>query len=280
MHDWTFPAGEQSKSPDMLMALIHRAAELRLSRRDLVVALGGGVTGDLAGLAAALWCRGVACLQVPTSLLAMVDSSVGGKTAVNLPAGKNLMGVFSQPVAVVCDPDVLETLPEDEYANGWAEIVKYGMLDRGVAEMLEDLPEEDSSEYPDALTALIARCVEVKRDVVAADERVTGYGVPHGRAVGVGLAVLTRAMVRTGRAKPEVLSRLLRLLDRFGLSAECPWGPDALLEAARADKKSTGGSVTLVLPCGWGDCRLESTRFGDFRKLLEIGIPTDAPQSC
>ena len=97
---------------------------------------------------------------------------------------------------------------------------------------------------------------------------------------GVGLAVLTRAMVRTGRAKPEVLSRLLRLLDRFGLSAECPWGPDALLEAARADKKSTGGSVTLVLPCGWGDCRLESTRFGDFRKLLEIGIPTDAPQSC
>lgn len=288
-HVLAFPAGESSKSPAMLMTLVEKLAELRLARSDLVVALGGGVSGDLVGLAAALYMRGTACLQIPTSLLAMVDSSVGGKTAVNLDAGKNLMGVFSQPVAVICDPDCLATLPDAEAANGWAEIIKYAMIDDAV---LPGLLEREPT--PEKMLAVIAECVAVKRDIVSADEReagcrallnlghtvghavekLSGYAVPHGRAVGIGLAVITRAMVRSGRAPQDAQDRLEAMLKRFGLSAECPWPVDALLEAARSDKKSAGDKVTLVLPCGWGDCRLEPTDFDAFRRLLELGVPS------
>ena len=288
--EWTFPAGEESKNPQTLLHLLNHLAGLRLTRSDSIVALGGGVTRDLAGLAASLYLRGIACVQIPTSLLAMVDSSVGGKTAVNLEAGKNLMGAFFQPVVVLCDPSCLDTLSEAEKSNGWAEIIKYAMLRNDV------LPELLSGDITDdVLLKIIAECVTIKRDIVSADEfeqgrrallnlghtvghaveRVTHYHVPHGRAVGIGMAVLARAMVRSGKASPEMLKPLDALLHKFGLSNECPWNVDELLDAARNDKKSAGATITLILPHAWGDCRCEKASFETLRELMAAGIPVN-----
>lgn len=281
---WTFPAGEASKTPETLLTLLNHLASLHLTRADAVVALGGGVTGDLAGLAASLYLRGVACVQIPTSLLAMVDSSVGGKTAVNLEAGKNLMGAFSQPALVLCDPDCLATLPETEMSNGWAEIIKYAALsDEPLLTLLQ------GEITPQTLTRIIAVCVGIKRDIVSADEfesgdrallnfghtvghaveKVTHYGVAHGRAVGIGMAVITRGAVAAGTCDPAMLDTLTALLARFGLTDDCPYETDALIEAARSDKKTAGDKITLILPERFGCCRTVRSDFDALRNLIK-----------
>ena len=284
---WEFPAGEASKNPQVLLELLNHLARLRLTRSDSIVALGGGVTGDLTGLAASLYLRGIAFVQIPTSLLAMVDSSVGGKTAVNLEAGKNLMGAFYQPVLVVCDPACLDTLPADEMSNGWAEIIKYAGL-RG-----EPLLSKLEGEVTEAvLTQIIAECVGIKRDIVSADEfeagcrallnlghtvghaveRVTHYEVAHGRAVGIGMAVIYRGAVKAGICDAEALPILDRLLRKFGLTNLCPYDPAALFEAAHSDKKSAGKTITLILPETFGRCRAEKSPFSTLEKLIELGL--------
>lgn len=284
---WTFRAGEASKTPAVLLELLNHLASLRLTRSDSIVALGGGVTGDLVGLAASLYLRGIAFVQVPTSLLAMVDSSVGGKTAVNLPCGKNLMGAFQQPVLVVCDPACLDTLPESEMACGWAEIIKYAVLR---ADPLLPMLEADITDA--ALEEIISTCVAIKRDIVSEDEfeagsrallnlghtvghaveRVTDYGVTHGRAVGIGMAVIFRGCVRAGLCDPQALPVLEHLLEKFGLTGLCPYDAEALLEAARSDKKSAGSAITLILPEAFGRCRTERTFFEKLRDLIQLGL--------
>ena len=284
---WTFRAGEASKTPAVLLELLNHLASLRLTRSDSIVALGGGVTGDLVGLAASLYLRGIAFVQVPTSLLAMVDSSVGGKTAVNLPCGKNLMGAFHQPVLVVCDPACLDTLPESEMACGWAEIIKYAVLR---ADPLLPMLEADITDA--ALEEIISTCVAIKRDIVSEDEfeagsrallnlghtvghaveRVTDYGVTHGRAVGIGMAVIFRGCVRAGLCDPQALPVLEHLLEKFGLTGLCPYDAEALLEAARSDKKSAGSAITLILPEAFGRCRTERTSFEKLRDLIHLGL--------
>lgn len=284
---WTFKAGEASKNPSVLLALLNDLASLRLTRSDSIVALGGGVTGDLAGLAASLYLRGIAFVQIPTSLLAMVDSSVGGKTAVNLECGKNLMGAFHQPVLVVCDPACLETLPEAEMSCGWAEVIKYAALRAdGLLPMLEGPVTEE------VLTDIISTCVGIKRDIVSEDEfeggvrallnlghtvghaveRVTNYGVTHGRAVGIGMAVIFRGCVRAGLCDAQALPILDRLLAKFGLTNLCPYDEEALLEAARSDKKSSGKTITLILPEAFGRCRAEKASFEKLRELIQLGL--------
>ena len=284
---WTFRAGEASKTPAVLLELLNHLASLRLTRSDSIVALGGGVTGDLVGLAASLYLRGIAFVQVPTSLLAMVDSSVGGKTAVNLPCGKNLMGAFQQPVLVVCDPACLDTLPESEMACGWAEIIKYAVLR---ADPLLPMLEADITDA--ALEEIISTCVAIKRDIVSEDEfeagsrallnlghtvghaveRVTDYGVTHGRAVGIGMAVIFRGCVRAGLCDPQALPVLEPLLEKFGLPGRWPYDAEALLEAARSDKKSAGSTITLILPEAFGRCRTERTSFEKLRDLIHLGL--------
>ena len=284
---WTFRAGEASKTPAVLLELLNHLASLRLTRSDSIVALGGGVTGDLVGLAASLYLRGIAFVQVPTSLLAMVDSSVGGKTAVNLPCGKNLMGAFQQPVLVVCDPACLDTLPESEMACGWAEIIKYAVLR---ADPLLPMLEADITDA--ALEEIISTCVAIKRDIVSEDEfeagsrallnlghtvghaveRVTDYGVTHGRAVGIGMAVIFRGCVRAGLCDPQALPVLEHLLEKFGLTGLCPYDAEAFLEAARSDKKSAGSAITLILPEAFGRCRTERTFFEKLRDLIQLGL--------
>ena len=299
----TIPAGEASKTPGELVRVLEAAAALGLTRKDAVIALGGGVVGDLAGLAAALYMRGIRCLQIPTSLLAMVDSSVGGKTAVDLEAGKNLMGVFSQPAGVLIDPEVLRTLPAREISCGWGEIIKYAGLDADVLEAVRaELRLASDAAAPLPSVGLIARSIDVKRRIVAEDEKESGarrllnlghtaghavetasrYALSHGAAVAIGMHILTKALVIEGRIPSAMLEELEALLAKAGLPAEIPeelrkradldFTVEALLAIARHDKKSAGAGVHLVLPLGPGRSEVEKVSWDKFREMLEKGL--------
>ena len=283
---FVYPAGEKSKTAETLIEMLNFMAQRRLTRADAVFALGGGVTGDMAGLAAALYQRGIACVQLPTTLLAAVDSSVGGKTAVNLAAGKNQMGVFSQPRLVICDTDCLDTLPPEVYAEGWAEVIKYAFIRKGLLQEL--LPEEKPEER---IEEIISECVRIKRDVVTADEfdtgerqllnfghtighaieKCSGYNWYHGMAVAVGMAMMIRACRAKGVCDAECLEKIELLLPKFGLPSACDYSAEELLEAAMADKKRSGGSITLVLPEHFGICRLKKTAFEELGELIALG---------
>ncbi len=298
------PAGEASKNPRMLTEVLERFAMLGLNRKGAVIALGGGVVGDLAGLAAALYMRGVPCLQMPTSLLAMVDSSVGGKTAVDLAAGKNMMGVFSQPVGVLLDPEALSTLPQKEVQSGWGEIIKYAGLDQNVARAVdaELLDGGAASGTPIPSAKLIAECVDLKRRIVESDEREAGerrllnlghtvghaietasdYRLSHGACVALGLRVLTGAMVTDGRLPRQALMRLDRLLTAAHLPRRIPemlladpklhFSSTELLKIARHDKKSVADGVALVLPRAEGGCSIERISWPVLERWISAGL--------
>lgn len=283
----TYGAGEEAKNPETLIYIINKLAEAGLTRADAVFALGGGVTGDMAGLAAALYQRGIACVQLPTTLLAAVDSSVGGKTAVNLPAGKNQMGLFAQPRLVLCDTDSFRSLPAEVYTEGWAEVVKYAFLRRGPLQEL--LLRDDAAGH---LEEIIAECVRIKSELVAEDEFDTGarqllnfghtvghaieacsgYRVYHGMAVAAGMAIMTRACRSLGLCDAECEEKLILLLQKFGLPTRCDYTAQQLNEAARADKKRAGERITLVLPESFGHCVLKKTDFAELKSFLERGL--------
>ena len=273
------PAGEHTKSPEYYVNLLNILAEKQLTRSDLLIALGGGVIGDLTGFAAATYLRGIPLIQVPTTLLAMVDSSVGGKTAIDLPAGKNLVGAFYQPSLVLCDPEVLSTLPEEVLKDGCAEVIKTAVLfDPALFAHLKEKGLDFDREY------VITRCVEHKRDVVCADEfdrgsrqllnlghtvghaieKISGYTLSHGCAVAIGTAMMARAYSRD----QEEIQGLLR---RFGLPVRTEFPPADLARAARSDKKRAGDSLTLVLPHAIGNCTLESIPVSRLEAVIEAG---------
>lgn len=267
---FVIPHGEESKNTDSLVSLLEFLAERPLTRSDALVALGGGVVGDLTGFAAAVYLRGIPYVQIPTTLLAAVDSSVGGKTAVDLRGGKNLAGAFHQPSLVLCDPDTLSTLEPSVFADGCAEVIKYGVIN--------DLPLLSLVEQGvrDHLEEVILRCVQNKASVVESDEFDRGcrqllnlghtvghaielcshMSISHGSAVAMGMVILTRAAVSMGLCPAEDLSRLISLLRSVHLPVNCPFGVEALVCAAAADKKRSGDSLTLVVPHGLGDSRL------------------------
>ena len=283
---FVLPAGETSKNLTNYGALLNAMCEAGMGRCDTVAALGGGVAGDLAGFAAATYQRGTGLIQLPTSLLAAVDSSVGGKTAVDLPAGKNQVGAFYQPQAVLCDVGTFATLPETEVRNGAAEIVKYAMIaDADLFSLLEEAPV--SAHYEE----IVARCVAIKRDFVEADERDLGlrmmlnfghtvghaveaaskYEIPHGQAVAIGMAAITRAAVAGGRCAPAVEERLTALLKGIGLPTELPYGAETLSEIAITDKKSAGDAIRLILPREIGKCEIVPVDKGALCSLLKAG---------
>ena len=278
------PAGEATKSLRSLEGLWGAFHRRGIDRSDLVVALGGGVVGDLAGFAAATWLRGVAAMQVPTSLLAFVDSSIGGKTAIDLPFGKNLAGAFHQPVAVVGDPDVLGTLPPREFAQGMAEAVKTACIaDEGLLSLLRAVA--GRAPVPEETERIVAGCARSKADVASRDERegglrmilnfghtvghaiekVLGYGaVPHGEAVAVGMVAAARLGERLGETPAGTADALADLLARLSLPvrvADLPGGaaacaPDALAAAMLADKKKLGARLHFVLLERWGRAKV------------------------
>lgn len=267
---YVVPHGEDSKSLATLGELLEYMAERKYTRTDAMFALGGGVVGDLCGFAASVYLRGIPFVQIPTTLLAAVDSSVGGKTAVNLAAGKNLAGAFYQPRLVVCDPDTLTTLPPQILADGCAEVIKYGVInDKELFDMLLDgaLPTSEQ---------IIARCVANKRDVVEKDEFDTGlrqllnlghtvahaiekcsdFAISHGSAVAMGTVTIMRAAVARGLCPACDLDTLIALTKQLGLPTECPFGANELTAVALSDKKRAGASITLVVPYAIGDSRL------------------------
>jgi 3-dehydroquinate synthase len=259
----TIPPGEGSKNLKQLSSLYQSFLAGRLDRRGAVVALGGGVIGDLAGYAAATYMRGVALVQCPTTLLAMVDSSVGGKTGVDLPEGKNLVGAFKQPILVAADTQALDTLPEREIRMGMAELIKHAVI--GDLELFEALERSDKASDLDA--ALIARSANVKVRVVEADpfesgprevlnlghtvghavEKCSEYTVGHGEAVSVGLVAAARISEKMGLCTSTVPVRLESLLSRTGLPVRHSADPDALVDVMAADKKAVEGRVRFVL---------------------------------
>jgi len=283
---YVFPAGEASKTLSTYGDVLNFLAESRLSRTDILVALGGGVVGDLAGFAAATYQRGIRFVQIPTTLLAAVDSSVGGKTAVDLPGGKNMAGAFAQPSLVLCDPAVLATLPPAAVRDGCAEIIKTGVLSgEALFAALEETP------IPAQTEDVIARCVAFKRDVVAEDEFDTGkrrilnlghtaghavelcsdYTISHGHAVAMGLALIVRAAGQKGLCPARDAGRIVSLLERYGLPTACPYGAETLAAAAMADKKRQGSRLPLIVPHGIGDCRIEPIPAEDFIGWLRAG---------
>jgi 3-dehydroquinate synthase len=266
----TFPAGEQSKTRDSWARLTDAMVQRRYGRDSGIIALGGGVTGDLAGFVAATYMRGVPYLQVPTTLLAMVDASVGGKTAVNTPAGKNLVGAFFPPAAVVADPVVLRTLPDSAFRGGLAEAVKHGLIaDREYFEWMETQVDRLLARDVSTLTHLVRRSVEIKAQVVSADEReagrrailnaghtvahgleqLSGYSLPHGDAVALGLIAECALAEQLGVADRGLCQRVTSLLGRLGLPIRSPEplnGPH-LISAMLGDKKNRDGVIHVAL---------------------------------
>ena len=284
---YVFPAGEAHKNMDTLSAILEFLAREHLTRTDCVAALGGGVVGDMAGFAAAVYLRGIRYVQLPTTLLAAVDSSVGGKTAIDLAAGKNLAGAFLQPAAVLCDTECLATLPRDIFADGAAEAIKTGVLsDESLFALFED------GTLTAAPAEVIARCVAYKAGVVERDEteqgerkllnlghtvghaieKCSGYTIPHGHAVAAGLAVMARAAQRMGWTDGPIAQRIAACLAKNDLPTGTGFSAADLARAALSDKKRAGDTITIVVPRRMGACSLRPLPVGELEALIAAGL--------
>ena len=278
---YIFPAGEASKNATTYLDILNFLAVNHITRSDAILALGGGVTGDMAGFAAATYLRGISYIQAPTSLLAMVDSSVGGKTAIDLPSGKNLVGAFYQPKLVLCDLNTLNTLPDTVFRDGCAEIIKYGILyDKKLFSHLQTNGLNFQREE------VISRCVTLKRDVVAEDEFDTGarqklnlchtighgveaqsnFTITHGQAVAIGMAIVTKAGCN------EIYSELISILKKFGLPTTTNFSARQLYISALSDKKRSGGTVNLIVPEKIGECSILQLAVDKLESFIEEGL--------
>lgn len=285
---WEFPAGEESKNLAVLGRLYEGLAAAGLTRSDAIVALGGGVTGDMAGLAAATYLRGIAFIQIPSSLLAAVDSSVGGKVAVDLPQGKNLVGAFYQPKLVLIDPELLYTLPPRFLHDGLAEVIKYGCIrDTGLFTCLEQLP-GDAALLAQA-EEIIAACCTIKARIVAQDEFDTGERMllnfghtlghavekafhydtySHGEAVGLGMVLLTSQAEKLGLTDPGTAAKIAALLQKFSLPVEITLPREEFIKTIALDKKKRGSQLTLVLIKDIGEGYLHTIENRDLPNYL------------
>ena len=275
--------GEGAKSLETYGELLNFLCDNHVSRSDILVALGGGVTGDLTGFAAATYLRGIDFVQIPTTLLAAVDSSVGGKTAINLNSGKNQAGCFYQPIAVFCDPVTLKTLSPEDYRCGCAEIVKYGVLAGG--ELFELV---SAGGIYDNEEEVIARCVKIKSKIVNEDEfdrstrmllnlghsfghaieKCSDFAVHHGDAVAVGMAIIADAAVKKGYCNGDCRDIIIKTLKKYGLPTETNYSAEELFEASKADKKISGGRMYLVVPEKIGSCKIESVELDALKSWL------------
>ncbi|MSR64457.1 MAG: 3-dehydroquinate synthase [Verrucomicrobiae bacterium] len=287
------PAGEKSKNLDQVATLYDKLLDAKLDRTSFVIALGGGVVGDLAGHVAATFLRGIPYVQIPTTLLAQVDSSVGGKVGVNLPRGKNLVGAFYQPRLVLVDTKTLETLPMREYRAGLAEVIKYGIIyDAALFDQLEKEAERVLKRDLTLMEKIVARCCQIKADLVSKDERedglrailnyghtighaieaVTQYGAClHGEAIAVGMMLASRLSQRRGHLSAIEVARIQKIFERYGFDlSHKSLGFDSLLTAMRLDKKSQAGKMRFVLAKKIGEVFLtDEVTEADVREVLK-----------
>ena len=285
--EYVIPNGEESKSAENFMKIQEFCAENNITRTDLFVALGGGVVGDLTGFVASTYLRGVDFVQIPTTVLAMVDSSVGGKTAINLKAGKNLCGAFYQPIAVFADCETLNTLPDEIFNDGCAEIIKYGMiLDAELLAFLKDNDIRENIEY------VIKRCVEIKRDVVDHDEfekgerkllnfghtighaieKCSGFKTSHGKAVAIGMVIATKGAFESGLASEDFSNVLLPILEKNGLPTNCEFSADDLYKVTLTDKKRSNDLISLIIPEKYGLCKIQNISVLKLKEFIELGL--------
>lgn len=284
---YVFPAGESSKNGATYLALLNYLASIQITRSDCLIALGGGVVGDLTGFAAATYLRGISYIQVPTTLLAAVDSSVGGKTAIDLDNGKNLAGAFYQPRLVLCDTDTLTTLPDDIFIDGCAEVIKYAVL-------YDDALFAHLKEYTAAFDreAVISRCISLKRDVVTQDEFDRGermklnlghtighaieatskFTMSHGKAVAIGMAIIARSAASFGICSQETADEIQCLLRAFGLPCYTAESADVLYQVSLTDKKRAGTTINLIVPTQIGSCDIRPTAIEELKTIIKAGL--------
>ncbi len=284
---YVLPNGEASKNASNYIKILEFLAEKQVTRTDFIVAVGGGVVGDMSGFAAATFLRGIGFIQIPTTLLACVDSSVGGKTGMDLKAGKNLAGAFHQPKLVICDYDVLDTLPPEIFKDGCAEVIKYGILgDSRLFEHLSDKGVDFDRGY------VIPRCIEMKRDVVVEDEFDNGqrqllnlghtlahaaemrsnYRLSHGRAVAIGMAVFAKAAAAEGLCSEDCADTIRKTIEKFGLPSHCRYSADELYDVMKKDKKRKGSSISIILPEYIGKCIIRRMELSELKSFIEKGL--------
>ena len=285
VHTFVFPNGEESKSPATYISLLEFLAENHITRSDIIVGLGGGVTGDLSGFAAATFQRGIGVVHIPTTLLAMVDSSVGGKTAINLEAGKNLAGAFYQPSLVLCDSAFLKTLPEDIFSDGMAEVIKYGVLQEPKILEWAENPHEN-------IEKIITTCVKIKRDIVEEDERDTGlrqtlnlghtighaieaasdFKVSHGKAVAIGTAIISKAAEAHGDCEAGTHDKIVKALKTVSLPTNTRETPESLTKYMLSDKKRSSDTINLIIPKKIGLCEIMKIPTADLCGYISAGF--------
>ncbi len=282
-YKFVFPHGEDHKTMETVCQALEFMAERNVTRSDLIVALGGGIVGDVSGYIAASYLRGIDFIQVPTTFLAAIDSSVGGKTGVNLKSGKNLAGAFYQPRLVVCDTKTFKTLPTENFKEGISEAIKYGVIcDEALFEMF-------SKKENIELESIIERCVSIKADIVAVDEFDTGkrqllnfghtighaieketeFEISHGIAVGIGMALISKISDRIGWSKEETYPRIKACLENQGIPTDTKLTTDVLVKTMLKDKKRNGEQINLVIPETIGNCVLKSIEVSKLKEVLE-----------
>ena len=286
---FNFTHGERSKNGKTFLEILEFFASRSLCRSDIAIALGGGVVGDITGFAAASYLRGIKYAQIPTTLLSAVDSSVGGKCAIDLEAGKNLAGAFHQPAAVVCDPDALDTLTPEVFSEGCAEALKYGIITS--PELFSHINEKGKGfdrEY------VISECISIKADIVRRDEfdlgerallnlghtfghgveRASGFSISHGAAVAIGTATVARGAGKLGLCEKGTAAAIVSALERLSLPVACPapLDPDAVFDAMTHDKKRRGDETTVVIPEKIGKCRLVPMSKEKLYELMRAGV--------
>ena len=288
---FVFPHGEASKSAETLLNIWNFLCENNFTRSDCLVALGGGVVGDITGFAAASYLRGMDFVQIPTSLLAQVDSSVGGKTAIDLPGGKNLVGAFKQPKLVLCDMDLLDTLTDEFFIDGMGEVIKYGMIKS--AELFSELEKytvKSLRKDKTALAEIISQCVSIKRDVVENDEFDTGErmllnfghtlghsieqyynytGISHGRAVAKGMEMITSLAEKREMCQKGLTEKLVNCLEKYELKIEVEPKTNQLGAACMNDKKRSGGNINVIICSEAGVSSAVKMTTGEFTGFLE-----------
>ena len=285
-YSYVFPAGEASKNLRTLGEILEFLGEIPLTRSDCVIALGGGVTGDMAGFAAGVFLRGIRYVQMPTTFLAAVDSSVGGKTAVNLSAGKNLAGVFLQPELVLCDTDTFQTLSDEIFADGTAEAIKTAVL--GGKEIF---PLFEEGNLKDHLIDIISFCVSEKGRIVTEDEKEQGlrqllnlghtighaiekcsdFTITHGHAVAIGMTMITRAADVLGWTKEPLSEKIIGVLNKNQLPTAVNFTSEELYQGALADKKRRGDRLTLVIPEEIGHCTTRTVKITELKEIIRAG---------
>lgn len=287
---YIIPAGEENKRISALEGILEFLASKKFSRSDILCAVGGGVTSDMAGFAAAVYLRGIDFAVCPTTVLAAIDASVGGKTAVDLSCGKNLVGAFHQPRLVLCDTDTFSTLPEQVYRDGISEAIKCGMIsDPELFSLLE------SRDIRDCIDEVVLRAINVKKALVEQDEfdqgdrqllnlghtighaveACSGYTLSHGSCVAIGLAYITRASYKNGWLKEDIRQRVYSLLEKFGLPVSCVYSSSQLASHALNDKKIAGDIISLVIPEKIGGSVLRRIKTSELENIISQGCPED-----